>query len=110
MRSRKLKIEYYIIKLNMGNVFEIKNHFAKYEHVNSTLLYGDFTKCKNPTVSVLMPAYNRPDYLEKALMSAVNQNCKNEYEIVITDNSDEENSKLNLKVVNKIGGGQHILL
>jgi cellulose synthase/poly-beta-1,6-N-acetylglucosamine synthase-like glycosyltransferase len=94
----------------MDNIFEIRDNFAQYKHVNSTLLYGNFTLCKQPTVSILMPAYNRPNYLEDALKAAVNQDYNREYEIVVVDNSNDENADLNLKVVNKMGGVTYFII
>ncbi|VYU41755.1 Chondroitin synthase [Clostridium tertium] len=41
---------------------------------------------KLPLVSILIPAYNRPEYLEIALQSAINQTYKN-IEIIICDDS-----------------------
>jgi glycosyltransferase involved in cell wall biosynthesis len=87
----------------MGDVFEIKNNFARYAQVKSYLRYGDATKCGQPTVSVLMPIYNRSDYFKEALLSAINQDYQHEYEIVVTDNSDAEVANLNLQVVKEIG-------
>lgn len=41
----------------------------------------------NPLVSILIPTYNRPNYFEIALLSAINQTYKN-IEIIICDDSD----------------------
>ncbi len=43
-----------------------------------------------PLVSVVIPTYNRPDYLEQAIASAVNQTYQN-IEIIVTDNCSPEN-------------------
>lgn len=43
-----------------------------------------------PLVSIILPTYNRPDYLHKSLSSAVNQIYKN-IEILVSDNSSPQN-------------------
>ncbi|GAA3406324.1 glycosyltransferase family 2 protein [Paenibacillus hodogayensis] len=43
----------------------------------------------NPLVSILIPTYNRPDYFEEALKSALNQTYDN-IEIIVCDNSDND--------------------
>lgn len=40
---------------------------------------------KNPQISVVVPAYNEEDYLEKNLSSIVSQNFKN-FELIVVDN------------------------
>lgn len=45
-----------------------------------------------PLVSVLIPTHNRPDYLEIALKSALEQSYKN-IEIIISDNGDDAQSQ-----------------
>lgn len=49
-----------------------------------------------PLVSILIPAYNRPEYLKIALESALNQSYKN-IEILIGDDSTNENVKNMIK-------------
>ncbi|MCF8169248.1 MAG: glycosyltransferase, partial [Rhodoferax sp.] len=48
-----------------------------------------------PLVSVLIPTHNRPDYLELALNSVLNQSYQN-IEIVISDNGDDDLSQQRL--------------
>ena len=45
-----------------------------------------------PKVSILIPAYNRPHYLELALKSALNQTYEN-IEIIISDDSTNDEVK-----------------
>jgi glycosyltransferase involved in cell wall biosynthesis len=47
-------------------------------------------KIKEPLVSVVIPTYNRPDYLQQAIASAVNQTYRN-IEIIVSDNCSPEN-------------------
>jgi glycosyltransferase involved in cell wall biosynthesis len=46
-----------------------------------------------PLVSILIPTYNRPHFLEQALKSALDQTYPN-IEIIICDNSDDDTTKL----------------
>jgi glycosyltransferase involved in cell wall biosynthesis len=50
----------------------------------------------SPLVSVLIPTHNRPDYVELALKSVIAQSYKN-IEIVISDNSDLEETNIRLQ-------------
>ncbi len=43
-----------------------------------------------PLVSVIIPTYNRPDYLKEAIKSAVNQTYKN-IEIIVSDDASPDN-------------------
>ncbi|MBD2439670.1 glycosyltransferase family 2 protein [Nostoc sp. FACHB-110] len=45
---------------------------------------------KQPLVSVVIPTYNRPEYLKQAIASAVKQNYQN-IEIIVSDNCSPEN-------------------
>jgi glycosyltransferase involved in cell wall biosynthesis len=51
----------------------------------------------NPLVSVIIPTYNRPDYLERAVASVLNQTHSN-LEIIIIDNHSVNDL---LKVISK---------
>lgn len=48
------------------------------------------TPSQNPLVSVIIPTYNRPDYLKQALASAVRQTYRH-IEIIVSDNCSPEN-------------------
>ncbi|MBE9036174.1 glycosyltransferase family 2 protein [aff. Roholtiella sp. LEGE 12411] len=47
-------------------------------------------ECQQPLVSVIIPTYNRPEYLQLAIASAVKQTYQN-IEIIISDNCSPEN-------------------
>jgi glycosyltransferase involved in cell wall biosynthesis len=70
----------------MRDIFDIKNNFDKYKAIKSHLLYGDFGKANNPSISILMPVYAHPRFFKEALESAINQDYNGEYEIVVVDN------------------------
>ena len=52
-------------------------------------------------ISVLIPTYNRPEYLREALRSIINQSLKPYEVIVADDNPNEEINKKNFEVVNE---------
>lgn len=68
-------------------LFPIKDHFAPYRHVDSVLEYGDLDAIRHPKISVIIPVYNHPEYLEETLMSVINQDYNDEYEIIVVDNN-----------------------
>jgi glycosyltransferase involved in cell wall biosynthesis len=45
---------------------------------------------QKPLVSIIIPTYNRPDYLKQAITSAVNQTYRN-IEIIVSDNCSHQN-------------------
>lgn len=50
--------------------------------------------CKNDLISVIIPVFNTQDYLDKCLMSIINQTYKNIEIIVIDDGSTDDSSKV----------------
>lgn len=72
-------------------IVNVKNGFLE----NKELFlkeYCEFLYEQQPLVSILIPAYNRPKYLEEALKSVINQTYK-KIEIIICDDSTDENVK-----------------
>ena len=57
-------------------------------------------KTEKPLISVVIPTYNRPELLKKAIQSVVDQTYKN-YEIIIVDDSSIKNNEKILKNFNK---------
>ncbi|MEH2326814.1 MAG: glycosyltransferase family 2 protein [Nostoc sp.] len=47
-------------------------------------------ECQQPLVSVIIPTYNRPEYLKQAIASAIKQTYQN-IEIIVSDNCSLEN-------------------
>lgn len=72
-----------------------ENNFLKYKHINSKLIYGTFSE-EIPEVSIMIITYKRAVGLKQALESAINQNYKDDYEIVVCDDSgfDQETDDL----------------
>lgn len=62
---------------------------------------------KEPLVSILIPTYNRPDYLEQALKSALAQTYPNT-EIIICDNSEDRRSEEMVKAYQSGPNGSKI--
>lgn len=88
-----------------NNLFSKKNCFEKIANVESQLRYGNFRNDIRPTVSVIMPVYNRAKFFRKSLRSVINQDCKFLYEIIVIDNYDKEDRSPNEKVVNESRAG-----
>ncbi|SDF44242.1 glycosyltransferase [Sporomusa acidovorans] len=63
--------------------------YQKFRHI----FLKEYAKDLFPLVSVLIPAYNQTNYLEKALLSALNQDYYN-CEIVICDDSTTEDVRI----------------
>ena len=47
---------------------------------------------KSPLISIILPVYNRPDYLEKAIDSVLKQTYNN-WELIISDDASDEKTK-----------------
>jgi glycosyltransferase involved in cell wall biosynthesis len=84
----------------MRDILNTKDNFILFTYIKSHLLYGDYNKCKNPTISVLMPVYQHPNYFKISLESVLQEDYQYEYEIVVVDNNDlAEDVNLNQKIV-----------
>lgn len=85
----------------MRNIFEYNNNFIKYASVKSHLQWGDINSVLEPEVSIIIPCYKRPDYLEQALESAINQDYMGSYEVIVCDNTPLCEVSPNLELINK---------
>lgn len=70
----------------MRNIFDYKDNLHEMDHIPAILKWGNLEGPK-PDVSILMPVYNHPHFFKKALETALNQDYKGNYEIVILDNN-----------------------
>ena len=82
-------------KVNWNEWKSKNDNFKKYKNIKSKIIYGKFYE-KVPDVSIMLLTYKRADKLKNALESAINQDYKKKYEIVVCDDSgyDEETDKL----------------
>lgn len=89
-----------VVKWNNWN--KRKNNFDKYKDIKSDLIYGTLSK-KVPEVSIMIITYKRADKLKIALDSAINQDYKMKYEIIVCDDSgyDKETDLLMKKYCKK---------
>lgn len=74
----------------MGSIFEYINSVEAHPEIVSVLKHGDYSRCKSPIISVIMPVYKRPELLRKAIKSVLDQDASFEFEVVIVDNYDED--------------------
>ena len=65
--------------------FKNVDNFKKYNEVNSIVKFK--SEISKPIFSILIPTYNREEYLLQALESAINQRFALQYEIIIVDNN-----------------------
>ncbi len=67
------------------NLNSTKNNFSKNFSIESDLIL-DFSEKIEPMVSIMIPTFKRPHLLKEAIDSAVNQQTKVRFEIVVVDN------------------------
>lgn len=89
----------------MNNLYNISNNFIQYSDVKSRLVVSGEKK-RNPKVSILMPIYNHYEFLEQAIMSAINQDTEEDYEIVIVDNNHPDIQRNNKDIVKRINSNK----
>lgn len=62
-----------------------QNNFILNQEILSILEYGEEPK-NNPTVSIVIPTFQRPKLLQDAIRSALEQDGFDDYEIIVIDN------------------------
>lgn len=82
--------------LTEQNLSKIDN-FKKYHHVRSTLISGSLSD-KKYKYSIVIPTYKRVDTLKDTIDSAVCQDYKNDYGIVVVDNNPERNDSTEIYI------------
>lgn len=70
----------------------MSDFFSQYSSVKSNLLYGDLSRESAP-ITFLIPTYKRPQKIQRALRSILNQKTKEKYDIVVVDNEPERNTE-----------------
>lgn len=66
-------------------MLEYVNNFVRYKNVISDNLVQAKLDTK-PLLSIMIPTYNRPEYLERAVKSAIDQKTGFEFEVCVIDN------------------------
>lgn len=69
----------------MYEYFKYKNNYKLFSNIKSKMVLGSSNR-KNRLFTIAIPTFKRPNFLENALRSALNQVDVNDYEIVIIDN------------------------
>lgn len=77
----------------MKNIFEITDNFLKNRDIKSELVWGDLSAISAPRVTIIIPTYSHPEYFRMALISSVNQDFKDAYEIIVVDNNPESSEE-----------------
>lgn len=86
--------------LNNNHFFELDAKLKTDSVIDSELVLGE--KSNHPVISILMPIYNHPDFLEIALLSAINQDFELPYEIIVVDNNHPECQKKNQFIIERM--------
>ena len=73
----------------MRNIFDLRDNLHFRDDIPSILKCGTILE-KKVAVSIVMPVYNHPQFFQSALDSALNQDFKEPYEIIIVDNNFED--------------------
>ena len=102
INSTKLILIYLLLFIFSKNDNELL-HTYKYKHflrdcLNLKRYYRKAIKKESPYVSICIPAYNMKDYLEKAIISILNQSFQNFEIIIVNDHSNDKT----LEVIKKL--------
>lgn len=76
---------------DFSNWLDKENRFKLYENIESKLIFGQFQN-NNPQISIVIPTYKRVGTLKQALDSAINQNISEDYDIIVLDNENINDS------------------
>lgn len=80
--------------LNRINVYQFRDSFGDYKQVKCQKIVASYVD--KPFFSIVIPAYKRADTLETAVRSALSQDFKGPYEVIVVNNDpagmEEENT------------------
>lgn len=69
----------------------IENRYAKCDHVQSRLIYGDPKKIPEPWITLVIPTYRRQHLLKNAIESVLSQYCTDFlWDVVVVDNEPDD--------------------
>lgn len=107
INSAKLIIIYLFLFIFSKNKNE-KLNIYKYKHFirdcfNLKRYYRKTIKIESPYISICIPAYNMKDYIERAVISILNQSFQNFEIIIVNDNSKDKTLKAIKKLQLKDG-------
>lgn len=77
-----------INKLEKIDLLGDANYLGRNQEIKSNLKFENKIN-KDLNITIIIPAYRRPDLFKRALQSAFEQNSFDEYEIVVADDSEE---------------------
>lgn len=78
----------------VDNFFNDDDKFLKYSKVKTNLMYGSVDK--SVELSIIMPVYKRVSFIRNALDSVLNQKTNIKYNVIIVDNTVENDSIFNI--------------
>lgn len=80
------------MEIDMKMMLGLDDNFKKYSNVKSVLIQGGYKK-QQPQFSIVIPTYRRISTLKVTLESALNQDSKDYYDIIICDNNPQRNDE-----------------
>lgn len=79
--------------------------FNKYDDIKSKKIYGEHPA--NPVFSIIIPTYQRLDFLQQSIKSALAQVDYDNYEIIVVDNdAEDEKAEETLSVIKKFASSK----
>lgn len=75
-------------KLKPKDLMQPENHLNRMDHIPSILKVGEDKK-SSALVSIIIPAYRRPDLFTYAVKSVLDQKLFSDFQIIIADDSEE---------------------
>jgi glycosyltransferase involved in cell wall biosynthesis len=87
--------------MNNINFSENKDSISKQIDIESVLIYGDPDAIQNAELTICIPTFKRPEYLEKAIRSSLNQTTSIPYRIIIVDNDPDFTNNAILDLIKK---------
>lgn len=80
------------MEINIDEALSIRDNYSKYKSVSSVLIKGKSLGTQ-PKYSIVIPTYRRVSTLRETVESAVNQDFKGDYDIIVCDNNPERNDE-----------------
>ncbi|MDF2943089.1 MAG: glycosyltransferase [Herbinix sp.] len=74
----------------------IQNYFLNTKQMNNRMIWEECKVKQSPSVSIIMPTFNRENIIYKAIDSVINQNYQN-WELIVVDDRSTDNTKKIIK-------------
>jgi len=88
------------------NFFRNRNSFLDYKSILSRLLTDSNTKVSDAKLTICITTYKRPQLLQEAIRSALDQKTNLSFRIIVLDNDDDFSNMENLRMVNELSNNR----